>query len=134
MKGNETELEEITPKGDETPPNDTTPNDDKDKPNPESAKPEPTPAPNDGKPADKPAPPSQSPAEIQKSLLETLRVELGQMISTEVAKQIESAVKAIPTLRKGLIQPESVAEDVKKQFESLTPEKKLKVALALQQA
>lgn len=138
MKGNEVELEEITPKGEETPPKETTPNDNKDKPNPETvksdtAKPEATPVPNPAPPASAPALTAQSVTEIQKNLHEILRAELGQMISTEVAKQIESAVKAIPTLRKGLIQPENVAEDVKKQFESLTPEKKLKVALALQQ-
>ena len=139
MKGNEVELEEITPKGEETPPKVTPPSNNQDKPNAETvksepAKPEPAPAPNAAPPASTSAPASQSVAEIQKNLLETLRVDLGQMISTEVAKQIESAVKSIPTLRKGLIQPESGAEDIKKQFESLTPEKKLKVALALQQA
>lgn len=61
------------------------------------------------------------------------REELAKMIAGEVAKQVEAALKAIPMVRKGLIQPEPEAEDVKKQFESLTPERKLKVALALQQ-
>lgn len=61
------------------------------------------------------------------------RDELGKMISGEVARQVEAALKAVPTLRKGLVQPEAEAADVKKQFESLTPERKLKVALALQQ-
>jgi len=60
--------------------------------------------------------------------------DLGKMIAGEVAKQIESALKDIPTLRKGLVQPEAGAEDARKQFESLSPEKKLKVALAMQQS
>ncbi len=61
------------------------------------------------------------------------RDELSKMISGEVARQVEVALKAIPTLRKGLIQSDAEQDDVKKQFESLTPERKLKVALALQQ-
>jgi len=59
--------------------------------------------------------------------------ELGKMIAGEVQKQVETALKAVPTLRKGLIEPEGGAEDVKKQFESLPPDKKLRAALALQQ-
>ena len=55
------------------------------------------------------------------------------MILGEVARQVEAALKAIPTLRKGLVQPDAEQDDVKKQFESLTPERKLRVALALQQ-
>lgn len=62
------------------------------------------------------------------------REELGKMIAGEVRKQVETAIKAIPTARKGLVQPEAEAEEARKQFEGLTPEKKLKVALALQQA
>lgn len=61
------------------------------------------------------------------------RDELAKMIAGEVAKQVETALKAVPAVRKGLVQPEAEAGDLKKQFESLTPEKKLKVALALQQ-
>ena len=60
--------------------------------------------------------------------------ELGKMIAGEVRKQVETAIKAIPTARKGLVQPEAEVEEARKQFEGLTPEKKLKVALALQQA
>jgi hypothetical protein len=60
--------------------------------------------------------------------------ELGKMISGEVAKQVEAALKAVPTLRKGLVQPEAEAEEARKQFEGLTPEKKLKVLLAMQKA
>ncbi len=139
MKGNDVEVEEITPKGEDALPKETPANNVQDNPKPEAVKPElakaeATPAPIPAPPASPPAPATQSVTEIQKNLLDTLRAELGQMISTEVTKQIESAVKAIPTLRKGLVQSESGAEDVKKQFESLTPEKKLKVALALQQA
>lgn len=126
MKDKEVELEEVTPKGEETPSKETPANDDQDKPKPETVKSDPAPA------ASAPAPAAQPAAEIQKALLETLRTELGQMISTEVAKHVGEAMKAIPTLRKGLVQPDNAADDVKKQFESLTPEKKLKVALALQ--
>ncbi len=78
-----------------------------------------------------PAPAAATPQPTPKALG---RDELAKMIAGEVAKQVEIAFKAIPAVRKGLIQPEPEAEDVKKQFESLTPEHKLKVALALQQA
>lgn len=61
------------------------------------------------------------------------RDELAKMIAGEVAKQVEVALKAAPAVRKGLVQPDAEGADLKKQFESLTPEKKLKVALALQQ-
>jgi len=60
------------------------------------------------------------------------REELAKMIAGEVTRQVEAALKAAPAVRKGLVQPEAEAGDLKKQFESLTPEKKLKVALALQ--
>jgi hypothetical protein len=49
-----------------------------------------------------------------------------------VAKQVDAALKAVPTLRKGLVQTDAETEQLQKQFESLPPEKKLKVALALQ--
>jgi HK97 family phage prohead protease len=58
--------------------------------------------------------------------------ELGKMIAGEVAKQVDAALKAVPTLRKGLVQTDAETEQLQKQFESLPPEKKLKVALALQ--
>lgn len=59
--------------------------------------------------------------------------EMGILIAAEVKKQVASALSAIPPMRKGFIQQEPEAEQVKKTFESLPPEKKLKVALALQQ-
>ena len=60
--------------------------------------------------------------------------EMAEMISSEVKKQIEPVLKQIPAIRKGLIQPEAETEEVQKTFEGLPPQKKLKVALALQQA
>lgn len=77
-----------------------------------------------------PAPATPAPESAPKTVG---REELAKMIAGEVAKQVEAAFKTIPTVRKGLVQPEAEKDDVKKQFESLTPEKKLKVALALQQ-
>jgi hypothetical protein len=59
--------------------------------------------------------------------------EMETKISDEVKKQLEFALKSVPAMRKGLIQPEPEAEDIKKKFEGLPPEKKLRVALALQQ-
>ncbi len=60
--------------------------------------------------------------------------DIARMVSGEVKKQIESALKTMPTVRKGLVAHDPEPEDVKKTYESLSPEKKLKVALALQQA
>ena len=60
------------------------------------------------------------------------RDELSKMIAGEVAKQVEAALKSVPTLRKGLIEPEKDVADLKKQFESLPPGQKLKAALAMQ--
>ena len=77
-----------------------------------------------------PAPPAAAPQPAPKTVG---REELSKMILGEVARQVEAALKAIPTLRKGLVQPDAEQDDVKKQFESLTPERKLRVALALQQ-
>lgn len=59
--------------------------------------------------------------------------ELAKMIAGEVAKQVDAALKALPTVRKGLVQPEADADDLKKRFESLPPEQKLRAALVLQQ-
>ncbi|MCG3204339.1 MAG: hypothetical protein KCHDKBKB_01054 [Elusimicrobia bacterium] len=59
--------------------------------------------------------------------------EVAQMISVEIKKQIEPILKQIPAQRKGVVQPEPENNDIKKTFEGLPPEKKLKVALALQQ-
>ena len=126
-------VEEITPKGGDATPSPASP----DKPG-EVPKPDATPT----KPAEPvapvpPAPPSQSPAEIQKNLHGLLKTELQQelapIIAAEVKKQLEAALKSVPTLRKGVIQQDPDADQLKKTFEGLPPEKKLKVALALQQ-
>ncbi|HOX23017.1 MAG TPA: HK97 family phage prohead protease, partial [Elusimicrobiales bacterium] len=45
--------------------------------------------------------------------------DLTQLIAGEVAKQVEAAIKAVPTLRKGIIQTDAAAEEVRKQFDSL---------------
>jgi HK97 family phage prohead protease len=59
--------------------------------------------------------------------------ELDKLIAGEVQRQVETSLKAMPTLRKGLVQTDTGAEEVRKQFESLPPEKKLRAALALQE-
>mgnify|MGYP001576511451 CR=1 FL=1 len=46
-------------------------------------------------------------------------------------KQLEAALKAVPTLRKGLVQPDHEADELRKQFDSLPPEKKLRAVLAV---
>lgn len=56
--------------------------------------------------------------------------EIGKLISTEVSKQVETILKSVPTLRKGVIQNEDKKEDIQKTFDGLTPDKKLRVALA----
>jgi HK97 family phage prohead protease len=60
--------------------------------------------------------------------------EMAELISSEVKKQMEPMLKQIPAIRKGLIEQEPQADELKKTFEGLPPQKKLKVALALQQA
>ena len=60
--------------------------------------------------------------------------DIAQMVSGEVKKQVEAALKTIPTTRKGLVAQDPEPEDVRKTYENLSPDKKLKVALALQQA
>ncbi len=60
--------------------------------------------------------------------------EMAEMISSEVKKQMEPMLKQIPAIRKGLIEQEPQGDELKKTFEGLPPQKKLKVALALQQA
>jgi HK97 family phage prohead protease len=57
--------------------------------------------------------------------------DLAKLIAGEVAKQLESALKAVPTLRKGLVQPDNEADEIRKQFDSLPPEKKLRAVLAV---
>jgi HK97 family phage prohead protease len=59
---------------------------------------------------------------------------LEKLISDEVNKQVDSVIKTFPTLRKGVIQQENDDEDVRKAFESLPPEHKLRVALAMRQS
>lgn len=70
--------------------------------------------------------PSPAPPSVTKE-------EVAQLISTEVQKQLATALKAVPTVRKGLVPQGNEAEDVRKTFDSLPPERKLRVALALQQ-
>lgn len=73
-------------------------------------------------------PPANIPDVVPKSIS---KEEMADIVSNEVKKQMEPLMKQIPTIRKGLIQPEK--EEVEKTFEGLTPDKKLKVALALHQ-
>ncbi len=127
-------VEEITPKPGEPSPEAPGGKPEEPKPGAETPKPE-APAPT--------APPAQRPEEIQKSVVAAVKAqfdsvfvtkgEVEKMISAEVQKQVESVIKAVPTLRKGLIQQDADADQLKKTFEGLPPEKKLKVALALQQ-
>jgi len=58
--------------------------------------------------------------------------EVEKMIAGEVQRQVEASLKALPTLRKGLIQQDTDADAVRKQFDTLSPEKKLRAALAFQ--
>ena len=57
--------------------------------------------------------------------------ETSQLIAQEVKKQLGSALKEVPVIRKGLVQAEEESNDIKKKFDGLPPEQKLKVALAL---
>ncbi len=70
-----------------------------------------------------------SPA-VVKSLGKT---EIQELIAGEVKRQVESALKTIPPMRKGIIPQGTEKEDLQKAFDSLSPEQKLKVALALEQ-
>mgnify|MGYP001282081272 CR=1 FL=1 len=58
--------------------------------------------------------------------------EVGKLVSDEVKKQISDVMKNIPTLRKGLIQNEVEARELKKQFETLPPDKKLRALLSME--
>ncbi|MBI4369255.1 MAG: HK97 family phage prohead protease [Elusimicrobia bacterium] len=98
---------------------------------PEAAKPPAVVAPVAVQPDNKGSLLPQSVTEIQKNLHAILKEELAQMVSGEVQKQVEVALKNLPTLRKGLIQQEAEPQDVKKQFESLPPDKKLRTVLAM---
>ena len=55
-----------------------------------------------------------------------------KMISREVRRQVEAILGGMPAVRKGLVQREGDGDAVKKQFDGLDPQQKLKVALALQ--
>jgi len=50
-----------------------------------------------------------------------------------ITPRVEAALKAVPTLRKGMVEPERDATELRKQFDSLPPGQKLKAALAMQQ-
>lgn len=76
-------------------------------------------------PAIEPAPAAVKPVEP---------ADLAKLVAGEVAKQLEAALKAVPTLRKGLVQPDSEAEELRKQFDSLPPEKKLRAVLAVRES
>lgn len=134
MPGEEVVVEEITPKGGAPAPAPA--------PSSEAPKPEAAPAKPAEPAATPPAPaapvsPAQSPAEIQKTLHGQLKTELQQelvpLIVAEVKKQVDAVLQALPPVRKGLIQQDPDVDQLKKTFEGLPPEKKLKVALALQQ-
>jgi len=56
-----------------------------------------------------------------------------KLIEGEVRKQVEAHLKAVQPMRKGLIQQDSDADEVRKQFENLTPEQKLRAALSFQE-
>jgi HK97 family phage prohead protease len=73
-------------------------------------------------PTAEPAPPAVKPVEP---------ADLAKLVASEVAKQMEAALKAVPTLRKGLVQPDHEADELRKQFDSLPPEKKLRAVLAV---
>ena len=60
--------------------------------------------------------------------------DIGKMVAAEVKKQVDAALQVVPAVRKGLISQDPETQDVKKTFDGLPPEKKLKVALAMQQA
>lgn len=60
--------------------------------------------------------------------------ELAKLVAGEVARQVETALKAVPTLRKGLVQQDIEADEVRKQFDSLSPEKKLRAVLAVRES
>ncbi|HOX21952.1 MAG TPA: HK97 family phage prohead protease [Elusimicrobiales bacterium] len=114
---------------------------------PEQPKPEAAPAKADGAaPVEKPKPADQvaqtqerKPAEIQKTGGEPVAAkaismaDLAKLIAGEVAKQLETALKTVPAVRKGIIQPDSEADELRKQFDSLPPEKKLRAVLAVRE-
>ena len=63
-------------------------------------------------------------ADVQKMIAKEVR--------RQVRQQVEAALVGMPTVRKGLVQQEEDAASLKKQFDSLDPQQKLRVALAMQ--
>lgn len=59
------------------------------------------------------------------------KAEIDKVIVEEVNKQLTEAFKKVPTLRKGLIDNEDSGE-LKKQFQELTPDKKLRAILMME--
>lgn len=59
--------------------------------------------------------------------------EMQKMIVGEVQRIIEPHLKAIPAIRKGLVSQENEADEIRKKFDSLSPEQKLRAALAFQE-
>ena len=100
-----------------------------------------TPAADAGGPAPAATPSTE---EVEKSLLGRLQAQMEpmfvkkedveKMIAAEVQKRIETAMKNVPIVRKGFVAQDTEAEDARKTFEGLSPDKKLKVALAMQNA
>ena len=100
-----------------------------------------TPAADAGGPAPAATPSTE---EVEKSLLGRLQAQMEpmfvkkedveKMIAAEVQKRIETAMKNVPIVRKGFVAQDPEAEDARKTFEGLSPDKKLKVALAMQNA
>jgi HK97 family phage prohead protease len=70
--------------------------------------------------------PSPVPAGISKA-------EAEKLIEGEVRKQVEAHIKAMPPLRKGLIQQDTDGDEVRKQFENLSPDQKLRAALSFRE-
>jgi HK97 family phage prohead protease len=77
------------------------------------------------------APVTKSAAPVEP--LRVSKADLGELVKAEVQKQVDAALKAAPVVRKGLVQQEEEADLVQKKFDRLTPEEKLKVALAMQE-
>jgi hypothetical protein len=73
-----------------------------------------------------PIPATPAPRGVSKS-------EVEELVASEVQKQMDAQLKALPTLRKGLIQQDTDADEVRKKFEKLSPDQKLRAALAMQE-
>ncbi|OGS32972.1 MAG: hypothetical protein A2218_10320 [Elusimicrobia bacterium RIFOXYA2_FULL_53_38] len=59
--------------------------------------------------------------------------EVEKLIGIAVQRQVEASLKALPAPRKGLIQAGPDADEMRKQFDSLPPDKKLRAALSLRE-